>query len=182
MKDRKTVIRVFTVADWQKEEEFLRRMHRDGWKLVRVSGMMFCSFERCEPQDVIYQLDYNAQIDNREEYLQLFRDCGWEYLQDLCGYSYFRKPVSEMNGKEEEIFCDDESRLEMIGKAFRGKIVPLIPIFCCVIIPQMIGQFLQGGLVPYVLGWIFTVLFALYLGIFIRFGVSYRRLKKKMGK
>lgn len=183
MKSKKTVMRIFTVADWQKEQDYLRSMHQKGWRLVSVSGMGYYRFERCDPQDVIYQLDYNSQLSNdREEYLQLFSDCGWEYLQDVCGYSYFRKPVSEMNGKEEEIFCDDQSRLEMIDKVFRGRILPLITIFFCIIIPQMIGQFHRGGMFPYILGWIFAVLFLIYLAIFIKFWFSYRRVKKDMEK
>ena len=47
----------------------------------------------------------------------MFADCGWEYLQDFAGYSYFRKPVAEMKG-EEAIFCDDASRLEMMRRVF----------------------------------------------------------------
>lgn len=26
----------------------------------------------------------------------MFTDCGWEYLQDFVGYSYFRKPKAAM--------------------------------------------------------------------------------------
>ncbi|HIW84093.1 MAG TPA: DUF2812 domain-containing protein [Candidatus Dorea gallistercoris] len=63
-------------------------------------------FEKCAPEDVVYQLDYNQEgRRNKEEYVQMFQDRGWEYLQDHVDYSYFRKKVSEMTGPE-EIFCD----------------------------------------------------------------------------
>jgi len=46
---------------------------------------------------VVYQLDYNQEgRSHKEEYIQMFTDCGWEYLQDFVGYSYFRKPKAAM--------------------------------------------------------------------------------------
>ena len=32
--------------------------------------------------------------------IQRFRDCGWEYLQDLNGFSYFRKAKAAISEKE----------------------------------------------------------------------------------
>ena len=58
----------------------------------------------------------------------MFHDCGWKYIQDYAGYSYFCKPVSEMNG-EEEIFCDNASRLDMMKRVFQGRVIPLIFFF-----------------------------------------------------
>ena len=85
------------------------KMHKKGWKFVKVSLGGLYGFEACEPEDVVYQLDYNPDgVKHQNEYLQMFKDCGWEYMQDFVGYSYFRKPVSEMDG-DESIFCDDES-------------------------------------------------------------------------
>lgn len=42
----------------------------------------------------------------------MFEDAGWEYVTEFVGFSYFRKPVSEMNGKE-EIFSNDTSKADM---------------------------------------------------------------------
>lgn len=36
MKNEKTVVRFFTVADFVEEEDWLREQHRQGWKLVRM--------------------------------------------------------------------------------------------------------------------------------------------------
>ena len=129
MKTKKTEIRFFSIPEWKKEEEYLREKHKMGWKFVRVAYPGIYYFEKCTPEDVVYQLDYNQEgIEGKGEYVQMFRDCGWEYLMDYAGYSYFRKPVAEMK-QEEEIFCDNESRLEMIRRVFRGRIIPLIVIF-----------------------------------------------------
>lgn len=100
-KNTKTEYRYFAIPEWEKEERYLQERHRSGWRFTKATGLGRYHFEKCEPQDVVYQLDYNQEgIAHKEEYVQMFRDCGWEYLQDFYGYSYFRKPVSEMNGEE----------------------------------------------------------------------------------
>ena len=55
---RKKFIRFFTIADYKEEERWLREQHKQGWKLVRMTVPCFYTFESCEPQDVIYRLDY----------------------------------------------------------------------------------------------------------------------------
>lgn len=120
METKKTV-KLFSVVDWEKEQNYLREMHRQGWKFVRLTALGVYHFEKCEPEDVIYQLDYNADgLAHKEEYVQLFADCGWEYLQDYLGYSYFRKSASQTDGAE-EIFCDDASRLQLLERVGRGR-------------------------------------------------------------
>lgn len=57
MRDHKTEFRYFTVADWEKEQDYLRKRHLEGWKLSRVGGVGIYRFERCVPEDVAYQLD-----------------------------------------------------------------------------------------------------------------------------
>ena len=38
---------------------------------------------------MIYRIDFNPQKkENRESYLQMFKDYGWEYIQDLNEFSY----------------------------------------------------------------------------------------------
>ncbi len=74
----------------------------------------------------------------------MFKDCGWEYLFDFLGYSYFRKSAASMQGKE-EIFCDEASRLAFIGRVFKGRMVPLLILFFLVIIPQTILQISNPG-------------------------------------
>lgn len=51
--------------------------------------------KKCEPEKVIYQLDYNQEgMKNQMEYVKMFEDCGWEYLLEFAGYSYFQKTGS----------------------------------------------------------------------------------------
>lgn len=177
MKDRKMEIRYFAVPNWKKEQDYLRRQHSRGWKFVRVDGFCFYHFEKCRPEDVIYQLDYNPNGRmEKEEYIQMFTDCGWEYLQDYVGYSYFRKPVSEMAG-EEEIFCDDASRLDMMKRVFRRRIVPLIAIFLLVILPNL---FIHRPILAPVWHAFFLGCFILYIVLFLQFGYQFWKYWKDL--
>lgn len=102
MKNTKTELKFFSVPEWKKEEQYLHEQHQNGWAFTKVTGVGLYHFQKCEPQDVVYQLDYNPDsAAQKDEYLQMFRDCGWEYLQNYVGYSYFRKPAAEMAGTAE---------------------------------------------------------------------------------
>ncbi len=181
MKERKTTVKFFTIADWKKEEKYLTQMHQKGWRFERITIPFFYHFVKCEPKEVVYQLDYYQPgvLENREEYFQMFSDCGWEYILDFVGYSYFRKPVEDMKGNE-EIFCDLESRMDMIQRSYKGKLTPLIVIFFCCLIPQMLLQYNLNASFNRVLFWMFVALMIIYICIFVVFGAQYYKIKKQI--
>lgn len=185
MSSMKTELRFFDVMDYEKEADYLSRMHNRGWKFVHVSFPGFYHFVKCEPENVRYQLDYNQEgTAHLAEYTQMFADMGWEYLFDYMGYSYFRKRVAE-DTADEGIFCDDESRWDMMKRIFRGRMIPLIVLFFLTILPTLaIAVINRGGehALPYQLVFYMGALFVLYLMIFVRFTVKYLAFKKKMGR
>ena len=174
--ETKTVFKYFTIVNHEKEEAYLRSMHKGGWKFVKVSGFCMYHFEKCEPEDVIYRLDYNREgIRHKSEYTKMFEDCGWEYLQDYVGYSYFRKAAAETDG-EDEIFCDDESKLEMLKRVFRRRIIFLIILFLCLLLPGFIRtlycrEYFDAALMGIVM--------IMYLVLFASFTCKYRKVKGK---
>jgi len=176
----KKEFKFFTIFEYEKEQSYLREMHKKGWRFVRVTGIGMYHFESCQPEDVIYQLDYNKEgIAQKGEYVQMFRDCGWEYLQDFVGYSYFRKPLAEMNG-EEGIFCDDNSRLEMMNRVFKGRMVPLLVLFVFLILPQFVMQMLT--LHNYGIGIFYGIMMGIYIGIFVTYIIKHSEYKRKVGR
>lgn len=178
--ETKKQFKYFTIAEHEKEQDYLRMMHKSGWKFVKIGGFCVYHFEECAPEDVIYQLDYNEdRVRNKEEYVKLFNDCGWEYLQDYVGYSYFRKPISETNG-EEEIFCDDDSRLQMMERVFRGRVIALLILFFCILIPQFINNLLI--LHSYFITVLLSGVFLLYIVVFGKFAKNYYNYKKNARK
>ena len=173
--ETKKQLKLFTIFEYEKEQDYLREMHRSGWKLVRVRGVGVYHFEKCTPEDVVYQLDYNEDgRAHKDEYVKMFEDCGWEYIQDFAGYSYFRKAVTE-DGAPEEIFCDEESRFQMMQRVMRGRMVPLLMIFFAVLLPQFLHQLLEKE--NMFLSILIGCILVLYLGIFASYLVRYKRYK-----
>ena len=169
--------RYFTIYEYEKEEKYLREMHKDGWKFIKVTGFGTYHFEKAVAEDVIYQLDYNQDSKkNRDEYLGMFSDCGWEHLQDYAGYSYFRKPASEMNG-EESIFCDEESKTAMMERVMRGRFTPLVVIFFCFLLPQLIINLTVTK--NYYIASMFGAIMAIYLLVFLIGARGYLNMKNK---
>lgn len=181
MANQKREFKIFTIVEYEQEQEYLRTQHKNGWKLVHLTFPGIYLFEACESEDVVYQLDYHKEgLGSQDSYVQMFKDCGWEYLFDFMGYSYVRKSVACMQG-DEEIFCDENSRIDFITRVFKGRLVPLIFLFFLIIIPQTILQVsnLQSDPAHRTLFVVYLILFAIYLYIFIRFGLQYRKLKQR---
>ena len=168
-------LKFFTITQHKQEEQYLRRMHNEGWKFVKVTGLGMYHFEKCQPEDVVYQLDYNTEGSaNKAEYIRMFADCGWDYLQEYFGYSYFRKAAADMDG-EEEIFSDDSSRLAMMERVYKGRLTPMLVIFFATLLPQFVMNLSRGN---YGVAVFLGAFLALYVAIFAIFAVRYYKLKK----
>lgn len=183
MGNDKVVFKFFTIAQYQQEEEYLSSMHEKGWKLKKIIFPWFYHFEKCEPKKVTYRLDYNQEgIKNKAEYVQMFSDCGWDYLFDFVGYSYFCKKT-ETGQESEEIFCDDSSKLDMMKRVYRGRIVPLITIFMGVILPQLFINTAEhggGDTLKNVISYIFLILAILYLSLFSVMTYQFYQCEKRL--
>ena len=159
--ETKTVFKYFTIVNHEKEEEYLRSMHKDGWKFKKVSGFCMYHFEKCEPEDVIYRLDYNRDgILHKSEYTKMFEDCGWEYLQDGA----------------DEIFCDDDSKLEMLKRVFHRRVILLLMIFLFLLLPGFIRTLYCREYFDAVL---MGIVMIMYLVLFASFTCKYRKVKGK---
>ena len=77
---RKTLIHIFTIADYEEEEMWLREQHRSGWKIVKMTPPCFYTFESCEPEDVIYRLDYKNS-GQTYDYMRMWDGCISENLR-----------------------------------------------------------------------------------------------------
>jgi hypothetical protein len=98
---------------WQdhREEEWLGGMSREGWHLESFSLPGVYHFRKGEPKHYVYRLDFQTSpMKDREAYLQLFRDAGWEHMGNMAAWEYFRKEAPL--GEEPEIFTDPESKIK----------------------------------------------------------------------
>lgn len=137
--ETKRVFKFFSLAEYGEEQKFLEEMHQQGWKLKEYTLLKGYLFEKCIPETWIYQLDYRDEIEDINTYLQLFQDCGWEYVMMFNSFYYFRK---KENGEDNntEIFSDRETRQEYCEAIYkRSKYLTLfcIIIFLSIMLPNL---------------------------------------------
>lgn len=176
----KMFIRFFTIADFEEEEIWLREQHKKGLKLEKMIIPCFYFFEECEPEDVVYRLDFkNSEAD--PEYTQMFSDYGWEYAGKCVGWIYFRKPASEMETEtEEEIFSDSESKVSMLEKVIMRRMLPILIIFLCCCLPNLLRAVYDDRSVGNAV--FFMVMTVLYVYIISHCSFKLLKLKKKYEK
>ena len=178
---RKTLVRMYTIADYEEEEIWLREQHRNGWKIVKMTPPCFYTFESCEPEDVIYRLDYRNS-EQTEEYMQMMADFGWEYFGKCFGWLYFRKPAEDAESEEDgELFSDNASRVSLVSHVIKTKLLPLCVIFLCCVVPNVI-KFINGGVqdgADMFFGILFSILFVIYVYLILHCGLKLGKLKRK---
>ena len=61
MSEKKKMLKFFSITQYEEEAEFLRLQHKNGWKLKKILFTGIYYFEKCQPEDVVYQLDYQPK-------------------------------------------------------------------------------------------------------------------------
>lgn len=180
MKETIRKFKLFTIADYEEEQEWLIKMHSQGLKLVKV-GLCMYTFVKTTPENYVYQLEFLGEKPS-DDYLQMFKDFGWEYVGCLLGWNYFRKKASQTDDIHDlEIFSDPESKAKMVEKVFTTRMLPLLIILCAIIIPNLI-QFREWkpGSFDMAIGIVFMILFVLYITIILYCGVKLLKKRKEL--
>ena len=183
MAETVTKIRFFTIADFKEEEFWLREMAREGLHLLRMGVPCFYVFEKGEPRDVIYRLDYTNN-DEGGDYARMLAEFGWENCGRCIGWIYWRRDAAEIASEAEgELFSDDASRLDMVKKVIRTRMLPLLTIFFCCVLPSLFraldGEYHSAN--AFFLGF-FSVMTVLYLWLFIHCFGKLRRMRRELEK
>ncbi len=182
MADRVTKLAVFTIADFKEEERWLREKAREGLRFVRMIVPCFYVFERVEPEDVIYRLDFRDAQEGAD-YEGMLADFGWESCGHCMGWGYWRRRVSQDDEGGEELFSDDESRLSMVKRVLQTRLLPLMTIFLCCVLPGLLRA-INGelyGASRFFLGF-FGLMAALYIYLFVHCGGKLLRMRRELEK
>ena len=127
--DTKTVIKAFFAWEDEKEEQWLQKMAAEGWRLEYVVPYVY-KFHRSAPEDVVYRLDYKLTLDkDYAEYLNLFRDSGWQLFASFSNWHYFR--INPKNHEIPEIYNSSRAK----AQKYRRLLFVLLPL-------SLIGVFL----------------------------------------
>ena len=117
--ETKIECKVFFITDFNQQAQYLTEMHRKGWRLTKIRWSFFYHFEKCQPEDVVYQVDFKeAKNKDRENYLHMYEDYGWEFVVSCRNFNIFRKPAKM---GELELYGDRESRVEFVKTIFQRR-------------------------------------------------------------
>jgi len=183
METTQTKTRWFWPWQDEKEEAWLGEMSANGWHLRSVGLIGRYTFEQGEPRSYTYRLDYMLlNKDKRSEYLQIFRDAGWEYVSEMSNWQYWRKPA--IAGETLEIFTDNESKIK---KYQRLLLTMALMLFILVFLGR---NMFAGGLAfkdvssvittIYFIGQLlYAILIPIYVVVVVKLAQRIRQLKKK---
>lgn len=98
IKEYKRVWRLYTVADYDKEEEWLNDMAAAGWNFVRVQGGCRFTFRRGTPGEYIYKIDMVERSDSddvKESYYNRLTASGVRIVGDHQDWLYLEKRAAD---------------------------------------------------------------------------------------
>ncbi|MGI6211137.1 MAG: DUF2812 domain-containing protein [Anaerovoracaceae bacterium] len=171
----KTVFKSYLLTDYEAEEQWLHEMYLKGWKLVSAGFPYMYTFEKVEPKDVTYRLEFRPENEDSESYIRMAEDYGWSFLQGANSWMYFWKETSE-KPSENEIFSDDVSRMQMVKKTAMARYIPCLIILLVLLVLYVLEFVSRGNLTGIILGGAFLlILFAVDLHLLI----GYLRLSRK---
>ena len=113
----KVQFRIFTIIDLDKEEDYLHEMHLKGWR-YRTSRLGFFYFEKCQPDDVIYQIYDSRFLRKHKHELQGFRNSGWELIE--TGSCLILRKSSSYILPEDQVYMSKGLRWEVMRSRLRS--------------------------------------------------------------
>lgn len=161
---------------WQdeKEESWLAEMAQQGLLLEDVSLPGSYQFRIGEPANYAYRLDYQSlKTKDKDSYLQLFADAGWEQVGEMGGWMYFRYKIT--NGEAPEIFSDLESK---IGKYQRVMLYLVIFLPIMLLLMNNTSSVDGYGLFSKIVQGLTALLMLLYAFGMIQLFIRINKLKK----
>lgn len=169
----KKMYRWYAAWNDKKEERWLEEMARSGWHLV--GGPFPYIFEQGAPVEARYRMDFPPQEMDKEEYLRLYHDTGWERVFEFAGWHYFRTTSSDAP----EIYTDSSSQIAM----FRRLLGVCVVLFLCTMTGNMFTLFNQPAgshahmMALVTLRWIVVGLLCMWVYIITRLLIHIGKLK-----
>ena len=173
-KNIKKVIKFYFVWSEDKEAQWLRNMSNKGWHLIKASIFNY-TFEKGDPDDFIYQFDFRMNPSKDEkEYLEIFKISGWESINKVGGWYYFRKIFKK--GEQNEIYSDKESLKQKYKKLLGFLFIVGLPLYYNFFI--VFRNYEKSGFYKYF--WFFNTFFLiLWLYAFIRIIFYVKKISKE---
>jgi hypothetical protein len=139
MSTTKNLWRIFFSYSDPEQEAWLESLGRQGWHLAQVAPLRF-RFVQGEAREDRYRMDYQLlRGKQRENYLQLFLDAGWD-LVGQSGYRYYFR--ARADAFSSEVYSDADSRKNRLRRemGFAGALLALTAWSTSHTLGRMIGS------------------------------------------
>lgn len=136
-------IRLFSISDFDKEEKWLTKMQKEGLQFCSTTGYTY-TFTECPKEEWIYRLDLNENATDKEAYIQMYQDYGWEYVCQYGEWYYFRKKKAEDKSEDFSIFSDAESKIAMCKRVMHSRLRYIIPLYLVALVYNYMLHFTEG--------------------------------------
>ena len=148
------MIRFRLYFDKDAETKWLNEMAEQGWAMKRFFAG-FYSFEKCEPGQYVYQVDFgNRFFSVNEEYRDFMQDTGVDIVQTWGFWIILRKQAGEGTF---ELYTDVDSTIEHYTKIRRMfKAVAVVEILCLFLE-------LYAGYSGFTMGFVFSFMILAFL-------------------
>ncbi len=157
---------------WQdeKEEAWLTRMAQEGFHLKSLGFPGLYIFETGEPRNDVYRLDFLADRTDFKDYIQIFKDAGWERVGKMGGWQYFRTHAAK--GETPEIYTDNDSKAAKYRRLISFLIV-FLPLY------MSFSTLYKGPMA--ILRALFGLFTLFYVYVLVMIFRRIRKLKRKSG-
>ncbi|RKP47980.1 DUF2812 domain-containing protein [Cohnella endophytica] len=172
---REKRVHLFFSWNYEQEEERLNELSLQGWHFEKA-GAIKGTFVQDKTIRYTYRLDYQTGLkaEKKEEYVELYRDAGWEYVNSYGAmWHYYRRPWEP--GDQPRLYSDRESLAALYMRIQKVMAVMLLVNF--VILSANLMNWLRWLGEKHV-GFIIPVI-AIYLLVFGLLGYGVVKMGKK---
>lgn len=175
--ENETVSKFKLFGAWNddKEEAWLSRMAGEGLHLQSLGLPGMYIFVRGEPRPDVYRMDFIVDRKDYQNYLQLFRDAGWEHIGEMGGWQYFR--TRQQGGQVPEIYTDNASKTQKYARLI-ALLTIFMPIFIVMVTRPVTGE---GGVFEFynIMKMVLSAFLLLYVYAMVRILMRISQLRKK---
>lgn len=145
--EMKKVWRFYNIAEYEKEEQWINEMAKEGWNLTAV-GLCRFIFRRGTPGEYIYKLDVverTASDEVRESYFNFLTECDIRIVGEFKDWLYLQKKAADGPFDMKD---DTYAKLRHVNKIYSFAVrtlCRLLTIFAAVVAICLIGMSLTNS-------------------------------------
>jgi hypothetical protein len=124
-------------------ENWLEKMAAEGWQInhFRQWNSIYLTFQKGAPKK--YRFVYDPQVSPRKDYLQTYKDFGWEYLGRMASAHFWRM---EYQDKRPEAFSDAAGVVDRTRRSVRAASVAFLILISLEVLYAVMLTIFAGSL------------------------------------